>query len=192
MGESNEGDPNSTQFCPACCDTTLQDGDQWFYNANEGIRTLQQLITVYHDTVGNNCVLELDFAIDETGNIASAQAQRYKEFGDWINNCYGQSLKETNGTIMSQNGTLSLDVDNGSFDRIMVREDLSKGQRIRQFSIVVNGKVDSLSTSIGNKRIMMLSKEYPSGSTVEFVATSFVGDQAYITKFAVFKTCPSS
>merc|ERR1712154_375552 len=105
----------------------------------ESIRTLGQLITVYHQSVGNNCVLELDFAIDETGNVASAQAERYKEFGEWINNCYGTPLKQTNGTIMNQNDTLSLDVDNGSFDRIMLREDLSKGQRIRQFSVVIGG-----------------------------------------------------
>ena len=134
----------------------------------------------------------MDFAIDETGNVAAEQAARYKEFGDWIRNCYGTPLKETNGSITSEGGKLSLSVDNGSFDRVMIREDLSKGQRIREFAIIINGVVDTNSTSIGNKRIVLLKKEYPSGQTVEFVANSFVGDQAYITQFGVYKTCPSS
>jgi hypothetical protein len=38
---SNNGDPASSQWCPATCDTTLQNGDHWFYTPGDGIRSLQ-------------------------------------------------------------------------------------------------------------------------------------------------------
>eukprot|EP01084_Bolivina_argentea_P173936 301291_1 len=192
LGESNTGDPNSNQFCPTCCDTTLQNGDEWFYDSRQSIRTLSELITVYHNTVGNNCVLELDFAVDTTGNIASNQAQRYKEFGDWIYNCYGNALYTINGTITNQNGSLKIGVNGKDvFDRFMIKENISQGQRVRKFSILIDGKNVYSSTSVGNKRIVVLSKVYSSVQTVEFVAEQFVGSEAYIAQFSVFANCSS-
>jgi|EP01043_Picozoa_sp_COSAG02_P085258 hypothetical protein len=45
------GDPNSDMFNPGESDTTLQNGDQWFYDAKGGIRSLAELQDVYHGTV---------------------------------------------------------------------------------------------------------------------------------------------
>ena len=56
------GDPDAGFFFPANCDTTLQEQDQWAYNPAVGLRTLKELIVVYHATVGRNCNLELDWA----------------------------------------------------------------------------------------------------------------------------------
>ena len=78
-GGSSKGDPNSDVFCPKGCDTTLQNGDVWFFEAASTIRSLQEMIEVYHATVGMNGVLELDFAIDRDGLVNSAHAARYKE-----------------------------------------------------------------------------------------------------------------
>jgi hypothetical protein len=66
-------------------DTTLQIYDSWwFHEPNKGgpigIRTLAELQTVYHSTVGQNAFLELDFAPTPEGLIAPDQAARYKEF----------------------------------------------------------------------------------------------------------------
>jgi hypothetical protein len=43
-GCTNAGDPNSLVYCPATSDTTLQDGDHWFYTPGDGIRDLSTLI----------------------------------------------------------------------------------------------------------------------------------------------------
>ena len=59
-----------------------------FWMPNTPIKSLATLIEIYHDTVGANSVMELDFAIDRTGNIDPTHAQRYHEFGSWIRACY--------------------------------------------------------------------------------------------------------
>ena len=97
-GTSGAGDPRATQWDSAGCDTTLQNGDHWFWTPTAGIRSLQELIQVYHHTVGSNGVLELDFAIDRDGLVNSAHAARYKEFGDWIRTCYGKPLAQMNSS----------------------------------------------------------------------------------------------
>ena len=56
-GASGAGDPASTVWCPKGCDTTLQVRDVWFYQSQTAIRTLAQLIEVYHATVGRNGAL---------------------------------------------------------------------------------------------------------------------------------------
>jgi hypothetical protein len=47
-----------------CCHQTLQVSDAWFYEAGLSVRPLSELVDVYHHTVGQNAVLELDFAIN--------------------------------------------------------------------------------------------------------------------------------
>ena len=58
------------------------------HGGTDGLRTLAELQTVYHMTVGRNSFLELDFAPTPDGLIAADQAARYKEFGAWIRYCY--------------------------------------------------------------------------------------------------------
>lgn len=51
-GTEQTGDPNSSDFCPKGCDTTLQLKDCWFYREGLALRTLDTMKTVYHATVG--------------------------------------------------------------------------------------------------------------------------------------------
>lgn len=50
--------------------------------------TLRQLHR-YHQTVGRNCVIELAWSVNRSGLIHPPDAQRYKEFGEWIREQYG-------------------------------------------------------------------------------------------------------
>ena len=83
------GSPTSAQWCPKACDTSLQQINKWgwgtwFWMEGFPLRPMNQLISVYHDTVGRGGVLELDFAIDRDGLVHPDHAQLYKQFGDWI------------------------------------------------------------------------------------------------------------
>eukprot|EP01083_Nonionella_stella_P184431 669495_1 len=195
LGSSGIGDPNATTFVPTGCDTTLQNKDHWFYTPSVGIRDLNTLIQVYHDTVGSNGVLELDFGIDRTGNVAPDQYMRYKEFGDWIRQCYGKSLNSTHAKAMDgDNNMLKLEVMNSEsklFDRVMIQEDLMQGQRVRQFDITINGNRAVSSTVVGHKRILLLPQNVSTPATVTFVLKGFVGDSVDITNFAVFSPMDS-
>lgn len=186
------GDPNSPLWCPATCDTTLQEGDHWFWEPNTPIRNLTELIEVYHDTVGNNGVLELDFAIDRTGNVDPVHAVMYASFGNWIRQCYGSPIASVSGRttwiILPLPGHFIV-------DRVVIREDQSFGQRIRSYEVSYdpgNGVWEPFSTgtSVGNKRIDLLS----SPVTVAYLQLKVTNStaQPVISFFGAFAPCPSS
>ena len=187
------GNPNSTDFCPKGSDTVLQRTGWWFYKKQAPVRSLKEMIQVYHQTVGRNSVLELDFAVDTSGRIAPAHAKVYEQLGDWIRTCYARPLRETRHMTCSKQGcTFSLPVEGAVFDRAVIREDLSKGQRV--LSYVIEAKTSSgwkaLSSgqSLGNKRIDIFP-EVEGTTELRLRINAFHGRVAYITSFAVFARC---
>ena len=94
------------------------------------MRTITELVVTYHATVGANAVLELDFAIDRTGNVAPNHVQLYKNFGDWIRSCYGTPL--VRGSLPASALSIVIPLDrNGAagelMDRIVLQESLAVG-----------------------------------------------------------------
>jgi len=177
-GVTNDGgDPNSPFWCPAECDTTLQNRDRWFYNATIGIRSLDELIGVYHQTVGHNCMLMIDFTPDRTGLIPPSYAARYKELGDWIRSCYTIPVedKSTNGYgkqfLIKYTGSPAL-------DRVVIQEDQAIGQRVRSYHVEVlnqnQWQVISNGTSVGNKKIDLLQQAVQ-GSQLRLTILTAVG-----------------
>lgn len=196
-GCSNAGDPNSTQWCPPGCDTTLQLGDTWFWTGI-GIRDLATLITVYHDTVGAGGTLELDFAIDRDGLVDPAHAARYKQFGAWIRSCYGAPLAHAaaNGTapiVLSLPGGAA----GSKVDRVWTRELIEVGQRVRSYVVEYMAAGSSTwapfasGTAIGNKRIDLHAGGSVTATQLRLTVTSSVAEPA-IMDFAAFAPCPSS
>ncbi|TVY81811.1 Alpha-L-fucosidase [Lachnellula suecica] len=115
-GITNDGgDPTSPSFCPSVCDTTLQTQDRWFYGVDQPLRPLTELISVYHTSVGRNCMLELDLSPDRSGLIPASYAARYKQLGDFIKSCYdgwaGDTLVSGLGEVVDDgvtDGTLDV------------------------------------------------------------------------------------
>ncbi|XP_062507751.1 uncharacterized protein LOC134184152 isoform X2 [Corticium candelabrum] len=176
-GESGGGDSDSSVWCPAECDTTLQNHDRWFYSSSEGIRSLDELIDVYHQTVGHNGNLLLDFSPDTNGLIPDNHIARYKELGDFIRTCYGKPINATKGvgpvlTIMINPPT--------TIDRIVLQEDQSQGQRVRTYNVSIS-TMSGLSastvngTSIGNKKIDLLPAPVQKVNKVEFRGITGIG-----------------
>eukprot|EP00164_Ancoracysta_twista_P010303 GFYU01015487.1.p1 GENE.GFYU01015487.1~~GFYU01015487.1.p1 ORF type:complete len:485 (+),score=121.52 GFYU01015487.1:40-1494(+) len=171
------GDPNSPVWAPAECDTTLQNGDHWFYTGPDtAIRSLKELQDVYHGTVGRNGFLMLDFAVSPTGKLAPSHKQRYKEFGDWVRECYGHPIKATSGS--SSVLTLSLE-QHDSFDRVVVQEDQKDGQVIREYKLEYTAdatgssewKLLATGSSVGNKRIELLPSAITDARVVRLTIT---------------------
>mmetsp|Transcript_30038 Transcript_30038/g.44514 ORF Transcript_30038/g.44514 Transcript_30038/m.44514 type:complete len:469 (+) Transcript_30038:78-1484(+) len=165
-GNTGESPETATNFCPKCGDCTLQSPDVWFWEPNIPIKSLDTLKDMYHGTVGQNGVMELDFAVDRTGNIDPTHSKRYFEFGDWIRACYGTPVATTGPSFEQTtvlNLTLTSDPAGVNIDRVVVMEDLSQGQVITQYSVeallsgadaytpFVNG------TAVGHKHINIAS-----------------------------------
>ena len=151
--------PSATAFCPKGADCTLQSPDTWFWEPDHAIKPLSQLIDMYHHTVGSNAVMELDFAVDRTGNIDPRHAARYVEFGAWIKGCYGTPVAGS-GWVLGSSAVLH--VPGGgtmNIDRVAIMEDISRGQRITKYTVEVQLRTGSdwqpfsAGTAVGHKRI---------------------------------------
>ncbi|RDW90969.1 hypothetical protein BP5796_02134 [Coleophoma crateriformis] len=187
-GITNDGgNATSPYFCPAVCDTTLQTGDRWFYGVDQPLRSIEELIEVYHRSVGRNCLLELDVSPDRSGLILAGHAARYKQLGDFIGSCYGAPVNAKHTANASSDGTYTLKFDYAtSIDRIMLMEDQTNGQVIRSYEVwakviddgVSDGTLDvpwtqvSNGTSIGHKKIDRFGA--PVTVTEVLVNTTFV------------------
>ena len=181
------GDKYGPVFCPKICDTTLQIKDKWFYTPNSPIRSLKSLIDVYHETVGKNGVLELDFAIDRDGLVNTNHAKRYKELGTWIKHCYSDPVSTSIG-FPGQNHLILRITRDVPIDRLMLQEDMTNGQTIRSFEVyeLSNGsrgwnKIYESSSGIGNKRIILLK------SVINPSKLKLVISKAAISRFGSLK-----
>jgi len=156
-----QGDPNSPYFNPAEVDFTLQKNDNWFYIKDYPIHTLEELVKVYHNSVGLNANMILDLAVPPNGKVDQAHMKRYKEFGNYINSCYNSTPivstknKGTDIQIEFYNAT--------KVDRVVFGEDQTKGQKIRTFSVSVyyDGEWHTIKSgqSVGHKRIVVFDNE---------------------------------
>jgi alpha-L-fucosidase len=200
-GVGNRGTPPTqypTTFCPKGADCTLQAPDHWFWMPHTPIKSLATLIDMYHDSVGANAVMELDFAIDRTGNIDPSHARRYVELGSWIRGCYSTPLARTAWALSN---SLELTVVSPSdstadaIDRIVIQEDISRGQRITAYT--VDAEVDgkwvlgwASGTAVGHKRIQVSQSGPKTITRLRLNVSAGVELPANIS-LAAFKPCPS-
>ena len=147
---------------------------------------------VYHATVGNNAVLELDFAIDDTGNVQAEHAAAYKALGDWARACYSQAMGQKSGNSSVLTVTFGRAV---TMDRVMVQEAFELGERVRAWRVDVQATVGggwaafTNGTAVGYKRISLGASQ--AVVAVRLSITSAVA-QTTITNFAVYAPCPSA
>eukprot|EP00451_Oxyrrhis_marina_P003505 CAMPEP_0204274080 /NCGR_PEP_ID=MMETSP0468-20130131/24976_1 /ASSEMBLY_ACC=CAM_ASM_000383 /TAXON_ID=2969 /ORGANISM="Oxyrrhis marina" /LENGTH=458 /DNA_ID=CAMNT_0051250231 /DNA_START=32 /DNA_END=1408 /DNA_ORIENTATION=+ len=190
------GDPLSSDFCPKGCDTTLQEGDVWFFEEGNAIRSLKELIDVYHATVGRNGVLELDFAINRDGLVDPAHAARYKDLGDWVKSCYGTPVATAHGSgkapVVTTLASASI------VDRVMIQEEFSAGHRIKSFTVEYQASPQGAwqpfgaGGAVGNKRILVGDAPVSAVALRVLVTGTIGADAATISNFSVFKPCIDS
>ena len=175
-------------FVPSESDTTLQLTDSWFFDANDGIRSLAELQDVYHETVGHNSLLMMDFSPTAEGIISPKHAARYAEFGAWRRGCYGTGSPGMVGIAEHSRGSEDASgIQTVTFggprviDRVVVREDQTQGQTIWAWDVEAqlpsSGQGQSSwtrianGTSMGNKWIVLLEKNL-TVSAIRAVATA--------------------
>ena len=122
------------------------------------LHSLADLAGFYHASVGNNGHLEIDFAIDRTGNVDPAHAARYAQFGAWNRACYGSPL--VRGSLPTGATSLTLALPAGAtFDRVALEEDQSAGQLIISYTVEYQAAAGgawtpfSAGVTVGAKRI---------------------------------------
>ena len=185
------GDPNSSLFCPKGVDTTLQTDDKWFFGKDYPVRTLEDLVDVYHESVGHNGVLELDFAINEKGLVEPAHADMYRNFGNWIKKCYRKPVSQGVIGHGEEQGLLKIP-HNTPIDRLMLQEDISDGQKVREFIIYrkgFNGRtwifLYQNNAGIGNKKIVIFNETIQTDE-LKIIITKSMGSDSGEIKVSAF------
>ncbi|XP_042495874.1 alpha-L-fucosidase 1-like [Macadamia integrifolia] len=92
VGYLNVGDPRGTDWVPPECDVSIRTG--WFWHKSEEPKPLSQLIDIYYNSVGRNCLLLLNVPPNSTGLISDADVRRLQEFGRAIDTIFTTNLAE--------------------------------------------------------------------------------------------------
>jgi len=161
----------------------LQKGN-WFYTPGDALHPLSTLADFYHNSVGANGHLEIDFAIDRTGGVDPKHAFAYKQFGDWIRSCYGSPV--AHGSLPKGWTSFELSFSSTVIDRVRMEEDQSAGQLIIDYTVeaMVNGAWVPFSsgTTVGAKRIDIAATVTATG--LRFSVTSGFGKPTGLSLFA--------
>lgn len=208
-GKGYFGNTSSPQWVDKFCDPQLFRDHIWFYELNREVKSLKEMIPIYHDIVGRGMVMELAFAINREGLVEESHAKMYKQLGDWVKDCYGTPVLSKQNIFGERRIALQLSIDDSvSFDRIVLQEDIALGQRIRNYTIhleqsdasgddsIVTTLVSN-GTSVGRKRIHLLQSQVHSfifneyqhtNWTVVLTITADIGPP-HLSLFGLYKPC---
>ena len=131
-------------FLPSDCDCMIR--DLWFYDNNEeSLKSLDELFGMYEMSVGHGSNFLLNIGPDNRGLLPDADVKRFLELGDKIKKAYGQELPYTD--IEKAGDTYTMvhkELENSDWENpdtaklsntVVLREDLTKGQKIESFSV---------------------------------------------------------
>ena len=200
---------------PAECDVSIRPG--WFYHANQDrqVKSLDQLLEIYYRSVGRNSVLLLNVPPDRRGRLHENDAARLCEFRAVLDETFKTNLAagakvtaeqtragfdpagvtdgdgQTYWTTEEGVVRASLLIDLGravSFDRAMVQEMITTGQRVEEFTLEaqVDGQWKEIAkaTTIGHKRLL----RFPEVTTSKVRLTILDSrDSPTIREFGLFK-----
>ncbi|KAG6579606.1 Alpha-L-fucosidase 1, partial [Cucurbita argyrosperma subsp. sororia] len=86
----NKGDPKGTHWVPPECDVSIRKG--WFWHKSESPKSLNELLKIYYNSVGRNCVLLVNVPPNSTGLIAQEDADTLKQFKAAIDTIFTTNL----------------------------------------------------------------------------------------------------
>jgi len=140
MALLKKGDRNGHYYVPAFSDAPLRGhngGHEWFWgpNAEQYLNPVEKLVNMYYKSAGHNSTLILGLTPDPDGLMPEADVERLKEFGDEIRRRFSNPIATTFGT----GEKIDLELPKKQkVNQIVLMEDISKGERVRQF--VLEGK----------------------------------------------------
>jgi alpha-L-fucosidase len=188
----NEGDPRGTDWVPPECDVSIRPG--WFWHRNETAKPLSQLLKIYYNSVGRNCVLLLNVPPNTTGLVEEADIARLREFRAAVTHIFRTDLAEGSTARASSergDGFSARNVLDASdetywapsseedgywielqrpaarpFNVVRIQEHVALGQRVERHEVYVDGVAVASGTTVGHKRLHRLARPV-AGRTVK-------------------------
>ena len=154
VSTGTDGHPDGDAWMPNECDARIR--ATWFWNSHGAgtLKSVDQLMSMYYQSVGRGAVLLLNIAPDTTGSMPEADVRRAAEFGAENRRRFGKSIAETSG----KGELVELDLGHPArIDHIITMENILEGERVQEYAIegLVSGQWQELcrGTSIGHKKI---------------------------------------
>jgi len=185
------GSPDGKIWCPAEADfpnrkkSAWQGGWLWRANEEEHIFSADELIDRYYTSVGMNANMLVGMVIDTTGLFPEADKLQFVLAGKEIRRRFDRAIAETSGKGEVIN--LKIGQQPRAINHIIIQEDISKGERIRKYSVeaYVDGNWQQVcdGISVGNKRI----QQFPTIQTDKIRLKIEVSTlKPIVKKFAVY------
>jgi alpha-L-fucosidase len=197
---------------PAEADTPLRKA-HWFWHPHDeaSLKSLDELVELYDETVGRGGQLMLGLAPDSRGLLPEEDAKRLEEFGQAIAKRYGANLATKENVRRDSQTEAALDGDPETFwsapagshsasleinfvkpmtfDQAMIMERLNNGQRVQAFRIETwdgsGWQFLAAGTSVGHKRVERFGAQTASRVRLRIVSST---DAAEIREFQLFFT----
>jgi alpha-L-fucosidase len=196
---------------PVEADTPLRNG-HWFWHPNDesSLKSLNELLTTYNETVGRGAQLMLGLAPDRRGLLPDSDVARLEEFGNALRMRYTRNLALAHSPASaeisaaldgnpdtfwtapagSHHSTLEAVFSSPvTFNRTITMEWLNAGQRIQKYSIDIwTGtvwKTVVTSGAIGHKKIDIFPPVTASRVRLNILSST---DAAAIREFQMYNT----
>ncbi len=123
-------------WLPAECDCRLR-MNNWFFSDHDAdtIKSVPELMGLYYYSVGRNCNLLLNVAPDRRGRFPEKDALRLREFGTEFRRCFNRPLGTLEAFKREGNDWEWCPGQRVLVDHLILKEDITKGERIRHFVI---------------------------------------------------------
>ena len=171
---------------PAEVNTSIRPGWFWHESENDQVRSLEELIRIYLNSVGGNATFLLNIPPDRRGLFHEQDVCRLREMGNFLRNSFRTNLMreaeitapeaapghgiehlipENENFYFPQAGKLPLEItarwpSSRRIRFLVLREHLPLSQRIERFEVLIPGegtlKLLYQGTTVGNKRIVSL------------------------------------
>jgi alpha-L-fucosidase len=170
----------SIYWYPSEVDVSIRPG--WFYHTEQDnqVKTLEELVNIYYQSVGMNSVLLLNVPPDTRGLIHETDVVRLKEFGDYIERTFADNkMTESHSYWKAENGDFKEYTikEDEVINTVLLQEDIEKGQRVEVFKIegLIDGNWTKLAegTTIGYKRLLRFDNVSPEKIRVTITETRF-------------------
>ncbi len=151
-----EGDPNGEWWSPAETDVSIRPGWFWKASENDQVKSVQELLRIYYESVGRNSLLLLNVPPDTRGRIHEIDSVRLMEFRAALDKIFARNLA---GKVRRSGNTWTVEAQ-APFNRLVLQEDIARGQRIAAFTVAVRTadgwQTIAEETTVGHKRILLL------------------------------------
>lgn len=200
----NTGDKNGKSFIPAETDVSIRPGWFWHESENDKVRSPQNIVNLYYQSVGRNSLLLLNVPPNSQGLIEQKDIEALKDFRKILDETFKHNLakgsidkKLTDSSFstyinIKKDVPVEFDIKMQTFDRIAIQENITNGQSIEQGSIEIwhDNKWMPLTTfsTVGYKKLLRFPKV--TASKIRLTISSSL-DDVQLAEFGVYKASPN-